>query len=140
MNNPETHLFILWENSLYKKDEIISEIKEKFKILKIYKMKWSEKYFLSNLSRFYGTNLPNCEAKAEHCGKGEFLLIIVKDENPNYEERNTSKGAKIVNTKLFDCKEKFRQITGGGHKIHATNNEIETNHDITLLLGKNIED
>ena len=30
MNNPETHLFILWEKSLYKKDEIISEIKEKF--------------------------------------------------------------------------------------------------------------
>ena len=140
MNNPETHLFILWEKSLYKKDEIISEIKEKFKILKIYKMKWSEKYFLSNLSRFYGTNLPNCEAKAEHCGKGEFLLIIVKDENPNYEERDTSKGTKIVNTKLFDCKEKFRRITGGGHKIHATNDEVETNHDITLLLGKNIED
>lgn len=139
-NNSELHLFILWENSLYKKDEIISEIKEKFKILKIYKVKWSEKNFLSNLSRFYGTKLPNCEAKAEHCGKGEFLLIIVKDEEPEYGERNTSKGIKTVNVKMFDCKEKFRQMTGGGHKVHSTNDEIETNHDITLLLGKNVED
>ena len=55
-NNSEMHLFILWEKSLYKKDEIISQIKEKFKIIKIYNVKWSDKYFISNLSRFYGTN------------------------------------------------------------------------------------
>lgn len=139
-NNSEMHLFILWEKSLYKKDEIISQIKEKFKIIKIYNVKWSDKYFISNLSRFYGTNLLDCKAKAEHCGTGEFLLIIVKDENPIYENRNTSKGIKNLNINMFDSKEKFREITGGGHKVHATNDEIETNHDITLLLGISLND
>jgi cell division protein FtsB len=41
---------------------------------------------------------------------------------------------------MFDKKDEYRTLTGGGHKIHATNDEIETNHDLTLLLDKNIED
>ena len=41
---------------------------------------------------------------------------------------------------MCDKKTYYREITGGGHKIHATNSVEETNHDITLLLGKNIED
>ena len=38
------------------------------------------------------------------------------------------------------CKEKFRDLTGGGHKIHSTNSPLETNHDLTLLLGINYND
>lgn len=139
MSKKETHLFIIWENALYKKDEILSDIKNRFSIINIYEMEWSKSKFLENISRFYGTNLPNAEEKAEHCGFGKFLLVIVTDENPIYEKRNTSKGEKIVNINMFDSKEKFRQFTGGGHKVHATNDEIETNHDITLLLNKNLE-
>ena len=31
-------------------------------------------------------------------------------------------------------------MTGGGHKIHSTNSPLETNHDLTLLLGINYND
>lgn len=41
---------------------------------------------------------------------------------------------------MFDKKELYREWTGGGHRIHATNSLEETNHDLTLLLGKNVED
>ncbi|MCI8273617.1 MAG: hypothetical protein HFJ55_06010 [Clostridia bacterium] len=140
MKQKETHLFILWENAIYKKQEILAEIKEKFDIINVYEIEWSQEKFIENIIRFYGTNLPNAEEKAEHCGKGKFLLIIVNDENPIYEKRNTSTGEKVVNINMFDCKEMFRQMTGGGHKVHATNDEIETNHDITLLLDKNLKD
>lgn len=140
MKNKETHLFILWENALYKKEEIIKEIKNKFNIINIYEIEWNKDKFVENIIRFYGTNLPNAEEKAEHCGQGKFLLIIVNDENPVYEKRNTSKGEKIVNINMFDSKEQFRKLTGGGHKVHATNDEKETNHDLTLLIGKNVED
>lgn len=140
MKNKETHLFILWEKALYKKDEIISEIKRKFSIINMYEIEWSKEKFIENISRFYGTNLPNAKEKMEHCGNGKFLLIIVQDENPIYEKRNTSKGEKIVNINMFDSKDKFRQLTGGGHRVHATNDEAETNHDITLLLAQNLED
>lgn len=140
MMEKETHLFIIWENALQYKNQILNEIKEKFEILNIYEIEWQKEKFLENLSRFYGTNLPNAKEKAEHCGIGKFLLIIVNDGNPIYEMRNTSKGEKLVNINLFDAKEKYRKLSGGGHKIHATNNEKETNHDLTLLLGTCVKD
>ena len=136
----ELHLFIIWENARNKQEEIIKDIKENFEIINIYDICWSKDKFSNNLSRFYGTNLPKGSGKEQHCGNGNFLLIIIKDLKPEYTERMTSKGSKIVNINMFDKKEKYRQWTGGGHRIHATNDEIETNHDITLLLGKNVKD
>lgn len=136
----ETHLFIIWENARTKQNEIIEDINKNFEIIRIYEMNWSKEKFSENLSRFYGTNLPNGSHKEKHCGTGKFLLIIIEDKNPKYEERMTSKGTQIVNINLFDKKEQYRKLTGGGHKIHATNSTIEANHDLTLLLGQNTED
>lgn len=136
----ELHLFIIWENASYKKDEILEDIKKSFEIIKIYKMIWDKDKFSENLSRFYGTNLPAGSGKEQHCGTGPFILIIVKDKNPRYEIRNTSKGDKLVNVNMFDKKTYYRELTGGGHKIHATNDIIETEHDLTLLLHQSIED
>lgn len=136
----ELHLFIIWENARNKQEEIIKDIKENFEIINIYDVSWSKDKFSNNLSRFYGTNLPKGSGKEQHCGTGNFLLIIIKDLKPAYTERMTSKGPKIVNINMFDKKEQYRQWTGGGHRIHATNDEKETNHDITLLLGKNVKD
>lgn len=136
----EIHLFILWENAISKKQEILEDIKQNFDILGMYNITWSKEKFSQNLSRFYGTNLPKGSGKEAHCGTGPFLLIIVRCNNPKYDSRDTSKGIQIVNTLMFDKKTYYRELTGGGHKVHATNSEIETNHDLTLLLGKNIED
>ncbi len=136
----ETHLFIIWQNALHKKDEILKDMEETFEILAKYQIEWSKEKFSENLSRFYGTNLPTGCGKEQHCGNGPFLLIIVKDKFPKYEKRETSKGEKVVNATMFDKKTYYRELTGGGHKIHATNDQEETNHDITLLLGKSIDD
>lgn len=136
----EVHLFMIWEKAQNKEEEILKDIKNSFQIIKTYKIKWSEKYFSENLSRFYGTNLPDGSHKEEHCGKGPFTLITILDENPKYEERDTSSGKQIVNINIFDKKEYYRSLTGGGHRIHATNTEIETNHDLTLLLKINVKD
>ena len=136
----EIHLFIIWQNALNKKEEILADMEKSFEILAQYKIEWSKDKFSENLSRFYGTNLPAGSGKEQHCGNGPFLLIIVKDKAPKYETRATSKGDKTVNVNMFDKKTYYRELTGGGHKIHATNDPKETNHDITLLLGKNIND
>lgn len=136
----ELHLFIIWKNALNKKDEIINDIQKHFEIVEIYELEWSKKEYSNNLSRFYGTSLPSGCDKEKHCGKGKFLLIIVKDNAPKYEERMTSRGIEVVNINMFDRKTYYRKITGGGHKIHATNSLIETNHDLTLLLDKSVND
>ena len=136
----ELHLFIIWEHARNKEKEILEDIKKNLEIIKIYEVEWSKEKFSNNLSRFYGTNLPKDSAKEIHCGNGKFLLVIVKVKNPIYEIRNTSKGEKSVAINMFDKKTEYRELTGGGHKVHATDSQKETEHDLTLLLGKNVED
>lgn len=136
----EVHLFILWENALSKKEEILKDIKENFTIMQVFKITWSKEEFANNLSRFYGTKLPKGSGKEQHCGNGSFLLVVVKCENPKYEKRITSHGEEIVNINMFDKKTYYRELTGGGHRVHGTDSETETNHDLTLLTGMNVED
>lgn len=136
----EYHLFILWENARGLEQQILSDIRKHFSIIKTFEIEWNKEYVSNNFSRFYGTNLPPNSDKERHCGVGPFLLVIVRDDNPQYDYRNTSRGPEMVNTNLFDAKSKYREWTGGGHKIHGTNTPVEFNHDITLLLGENAED
>jgi hypothetical protein len=136
----EFHLFILWEHSRNKEESILDDISKKFKILRTFEVYWSSTNFSSNLSRFYGTNLPPGSSKEEHCGKGPFLLAIVEDKTPRYKMHKTSKGDKSVNTNMFAAKDLHRQWTGGGHRVHATNTAGEFEHDITLLFGLNSAD
>ena len=136
----ELHLIIIWENGRYKEKEIIKSISEKFEFVEKYKVNWNKNLFGKNLTTFYGTNLPPNSDKEKHCGNGEFLLIIFYDNDPKYGYVKTSKGTERVNVNIFSCKEKFRELTGGGHKIHSTNSPLETNHDLTLLLGVNYND
>lgn len=136
----ELHLFILWERARNKEQEILADIQKHLKILKCFDIGWNKKLVADNFSRFYGVKLSDNSAKEKECGKGRFLLVTVADENPHYEFVETSRGHEYVNTNIFNLKEKYRQLTGGGHKIHATNSPKETNHDIVLLLGKNYDD
>lgn len=136
----ELHLFIIWERGRYKEFDILSDIKSHFQIVKCYDILWSDECVSDNFTRFYGTNLPKGSDKEKECGTGRFLLVIVYDENPQYAIRHTSKGDVVVNVNMFDSKSKYRNWTGGGHKIHATNSPKETNHDLTLLLGINVAD
>ena len=136
----ELHLVIIWENGIYKEQEIVRSISEKFELIEKYKINWNKNLFGKNLTTFYGTNLPPKSEKEKHCGKGEFLVIIFYDNDPKYGYVKTSRGTERVNINIFTCKEKFRNLTGGGHKIHSTNSPLETNHDLTLLLGVNYND
>lgn len=136
----EYGLFILWENSRYKEDNILEDIKKRFEIINIFNVSWNREKFSKNLSRFYGENLPKKSYKEKECGLGSFLLIIVEDIDPVYLNRKTSKGMKKVNVNFFDAKEMYRKWTGGGHKVHSSNDLLEFKHDLMMLLGVNVED
>lgn len=136
----ELHLLIIWEKARYLQENILNDIKQNLKILECFEIEWSRDYVAKNFTRFYGVKLPNRSFKEKECGCGKFLLVIVWDDTPHYEKRKTSHGEETVNIRMFDLKTKYRKWTGGGHKIHATNNPQETNHDITLLLGINYND
>ena len=48
------YLFIIWEKSRNKTDQILDDLREKFVIKDVYQVKWSKENFLNNLRRFYG--------------------------------------------------------------------------------------
>ncbi len=134
----EIQLFLIWEKAYPKLPEIAEDISNEFKVIKNMEVEWSKDKFAENLTQFYGTKLPPNSFKEKHCGNGTFTVFIVEDNSPIYENRKTSKGSQIVNSKMFDLKTKYRSWTGGGHKIHATNSIKETEHDIMLLFGKTL--
>ncbi|WP_426358463.1 hypothetical protein ACPUVO_18885 [Pseudocolwellia sp. HL-MZ19] len=139
-HNNEVHLFIIWEKARDFEEEIIAKIENKFRIAQTYSITWSPYQVGNNFTRFYGANLPKNSEKEKHCGNGEFKLIVVVDEQPNYDDRHTSKGVRRVNVNMFDTKAILRDITGGGHKVHGTDSEEEAKHDLILLIGLSVKD
>ncbi len=137
----EVHLFILWEKALDKRDKILADITEHFTIVKQIEIEWTPALAASNFTRFCGTRLGNnLSFKIDNCGTGKFLVVVVRDEAPIYEMRHTFHGDASVNVKMFEAKQCYRDWTGGGIRVHATDNITETNHDLTLLTGKNVAD
>ena len=136
----ELHLFVLWSRAAGERGRILEDISTRFEIIEINNIRWDEDNFSRNMTRFYGVKLPPGSFKEVECGTGRFTLVVVLDRQPVYEERATSKGSRTVNAAMFDAKERYRAWTGGGHKVHATNDTTETRHDIILLTGKTMEE
>ena len=131
----EKYLFIIWNSALFCKNKIINDLKDFFIIEKQIYIKWSKENFADNLKAFYGTKMSNVDEKIKHIKNNEFLLIIIKDKNPIYEYRKTYNGQELVNAKLYDAKWRYRNWTGGQFRIHGTQTDKETIHDLTILFG-----
>ena len=138
--NPELHVFIIWKKARDKTDNILSDLRKKFELLEVYEVNWSSEFFSDNMSRFYGVNLPPGAFKADQHDFGPFLLCIIEDKNPKYGNRDTAEGETHLNINTFDAKQTYRTWTGGGNHIHASNTPEESEHDLVLLLGKNLKD
>lgn len=140
------HILIIWSNALEKKDEILNDLNKSFSVLRVMKVHWDEELFIKNLTVFYAhsqrhlneTKYMNLlHRKMKHCGNKDFIFVAFEDKSPVMENRKTSSGFALVNANVFDKKEQYRELTGGGHKIHTSNDEWETNKDLTVLFGKN---
>lgn len=82
---------------------------------------------LMRMRDFYNTHVNDFR------GAKDFTVYIVTDENPTYDLRDTSKGWRSVNTKMFDLKQALRKVTGGGCRIHTTDNIQETKDNLRAL-------
>lgn len=149
MSQPCLHLLIIWSNALEKKGQIIYDLSSSFLIRHVTKIHWDEECFFDNYRTFYAHSLKHLNPKQfanvisnkiEHCGKGDFIAVVFEDEHPNMQLRKTSSGNRLVNVNVFDRKTEFRSLTGGGHRIHSSDDAWETNKDLTLLFGLNTSD
>ena len=149
VNDSLIHILVIWSKANDKKGIIMEDLRKDFEILKIFKVHWDKDLFIQNYMTFYAHSqyhlAPDAYqallmGKIEHCGDEDFTVVILRDTHPLFETRLTSSGKRLVNTHIFDKKTRYRALTGGGHKIHSSDDAWETNHDLTLLFGLNTED
>ena len=139
-NTSNLNLFIIWERSRNKSEIIIEDLTKKFVIRQIYEVQWSKENFLTNLKRFYERRLPEVQEKANLCGIGPFLVVLVSDPKPILKKMITPTEEDIVNINMIENKMKYRKWVGEEYSIHSSISEKETNHDLTLLFNKNTKD
>jgi peptidoglycan/xylan/chitin deacetylase (PgdA/CDA1 family) len=134
----EIHVFVLWSRALDAYGEILSDIEGNFLIRDVFRVTWSKDQFSRSMTRFYGGLLPPNAEKEEHCGTDPFVVVVIEDERPRYGARRSPKPS--VNVRMFDAKQRYRSWTGGGHRIHASVDPVEAEHDLFLLLGRRSEE
>ena len=122
------HLMIIWSKAQSYKEYILDDLQKDFTILKVFRCNWEKEKFLDNFFVFYSHSQCHrerndyrriLENKVKVCGDGEFTAIILRDDHPLFEERETSGGVRKVNTRVFDKKYAYRELVGGGHRIHS---------------------
>jgi hypothetical protein len=136
----EVHLFVLWSNARHAEAEIVADIARHFRVLDVVEVTWSSEAFAQNLRCMYGTALPVDSPKERHSGTGPFLVVVVEDERPRRRLRRFKRRWRRVNANVIDARRRYRAMTGGGYRVHASENEREANRDLVLLFGRRAEE
>ena len=139
----EIYIFIIWDKVRYEEESIIDDLSKNFVIRNIIEVTWSQNEFLNNLKKFYGRSLPDAKEKSYVCGTGPFLVVVVSDMNPKFKQPSKSgisSERDYVNSNILNCKLKYRKLIGKKFTIHSSVSKNETEHNLTLLFGKNIYD
>jgi hypothetical protein len=134
---PEFGLFVLWSRSRSIQDRILADLQSRFEVRDVREIRWSEDRVSLNFGRFYRGRLmfPYRRSLEIQKGRGPFLVVTLVDAEPRYEERETLNGRRVVNANVFDAKQCYREWTGGGMQVHATDTVAEATRDLAMLLG-----
>lgn len=134
---PEVHVFVIWSQARSQERRILADLADRFAVVEVVEVRWTQgELFARNLTRMYGDALPQGSDKEQHCGSGPFLVVVVEDDHPRYGWRPTSRGRRWLNTGVFDARQRYRDWTGGGYRVHASDSETETERNLALLLGE----
>jgi hypothetical protein len=136
--NADVHVFILWSRATPQAERIVDDLQRKFELVDARRVTWTARRFGENLRRLYGFDLPERVDKATGSGTGTFTVYIVRDMAPLYEDRPRSWGIHPANVKAYDSKQLYREWTGGGFRVHATNEPAEAERDVFLLFGRTL--
>jgi hypothetical protein len=121
----EQHLIIDWSDA-FSEDDMINHIEDaglEFKeVIKVSKLENKSK----TITKFYDVGF---EVDDER-GATDFTIYLVNSPCC-YDYRKTTRGERLVNTKLFDLKKKLRKKVKT--KIHATDNIQETKDNLKVL-------
>ena len=130
-------LFIIWEYGRPYAEQILRDIAQRFTVLSVASVQWSDTYVLQNFNRLYkAIDDPHISGKADTMGRGEFLCIVVEDLAPEYHYRQTVSGnIELVNSAVVDLKRAARQLCDGNY-VHSSASPDEFFEQGVLLFGE----
>lgn len=132
-----TYVFIIWDKALFCSKQILRDLSNDFEIVNKFYVDIPKENFKESLLAFYGTKASDLDRKIYSIGVKKFLVVVIKDHNPSFSERKTYNGNELVNNNLYDKKWLYRKWTAGNFRIHSSQTEEETKHDLTILLSNN---
>lgn len=137
MEHKETHILVVWPNSLVLRGGIeyfVKEIEAFGEISAQTAFRFdAPKDMQSFFNILYADSLKGRDFKLRECGAGLFYAFKVLLDD-RYSDQKTTSGIQQVNTASFNLKLRLRGATGGGHKIHGTINQREFAEDAELFL------
>ena len=135
--DPVPGLFVIWDGARFAEERILADMRANFDVVLVKEMSFpcrpSEGY-----RRFYQETLPDEWRKVRACGVGPFLVVVVRDRNPEFvpPARRDGNPAAWRNRRFVDFKEKYRKWTGRNHRVHSTMDDFEFGRDILRLTGR----
>jgi hypothetical protein len=132
----EVHLFLIWSNGRTREDEIREDIRSSFRVLDTIEVEWSPDEFPRNLTCFYGADLPPGSGKEIEAGTGPFIVCVVEDERPRHRYRLAERRLVRENRRVLAARGRYRALTGGGYRVHASAHTREAERDLVLLFGR----
>ena len=136
----ELHLFVLWEKSRFAEKRILADMAHELEIVCTRELRFEEDPKLS-FRRFYGPALPNACRKVKESGSGPFLLVVVRDKDPEY-GTCTLDGSEYrnANLRLVHLKCRYRNWAGRRHRVHGTTKRAEFARDVLMLTGHSADE
>ena len=132
-------IFVIWEHGRTLEDKILQDIQSKYDILQVFSINWPSDEFAANISRLYGKKIPKSCKKEKECGTGAFTLVVGYDTKPHLVNDPKHPGI-MSNANAMRDKYTYRQWTGGGYLVHASDNQFEAAENLLFMLGMTVKE
>jgi len=128
---PELHLFVIWSSALPLADRMLADMARHLEIV------WRHEFPIEGRARdfyrrFYAHMRLDGTRKEKSCGKGPYLLVVVRDPAPVYA---TAPNGFAANRTMLELKARYREWALRGYRVHGTLTREEFARDIKVLTG-----
>ena len=127
----ELHLFVIWSLAMPLADRMLADMARHLEIV------WQREFPIEGAARdfyrrFYEHMRLDGRRKEKSCGKGPYLLVIVRDPAPEY---MVAPNGIEANRTMLELKTRYREWAVRGYRVHSTLTRGEFERDVMILTG-----